>query len=56
MKALEASEPWLQENPIKIECYQEGKPYEISRDHPLVQTAAAILPEGKTHHGLPGRE
>ncbi len=48
VKALEASEPWLQENPIKIECYQEGKPYEISRDHPLVQTAAAILPEGKT--------
>lgn len=48
VRSLEAAEPWLRENPIKVECYQEGKPYEISREHPLVKTAASILPEGKT--------
>lgn len=44
---LEAAEPWLQVNPIQVECYQEGGPYEISQDHPLVKTAASFLPEGK---------
>ena len=47
MRSLEAAEPWLQVNPIQVECYQEGGPYEISQDHPLVKTAASFLPEGK---------
>ncbi|HAN95444.1 MAG: ArgE/DapE family deacylase [Limnochordia bacterium] len=47
VRSLEAAEPWLQVNPIQVECYQEGGPYEISQDHPLVKTAASFLPEGK---------
>ena len=47
VRLLEASEPWLQENPVEIEMYQEGKPYEINVEHPLVQTAESVLPEGK---------
>lgn len=53
VRSLEAAEPWLRENPIQVECYQEGQPYEIPAAHPLVQLAAALLPEGKQVVGSP---
>lgn len=47
VRSLEASEPWLQENPVGVEMYQEGKPYEIDIEHQLVKVAKSVIPEGK---------
>jgi acetylornithine deacetylase len=40
-------DPWLRENPLEIEIYQEGSPYEISTDHDLVKTFEKYIPEDK---------
>ncbi|RCW43764.1 MULTISPECIES: ArgE/DapE family deacylase [unclassified Halanaerobium] len=31
-------DPWLRENPLEIEVYQEGGPFEIDSEHDLVKT------------------
>ncbi|MDK2856447.1 MAG: acetylornithine deacetylase [Bacillota bacterium] len=45
-------DPWLREHPPKIEKYQEGSPFEVPVDHPLVQTTARAV---EAENGAPVR-
>lgn len=47
-------DPWLRENPPEIIKYQEGSPFEISSEEPLVQTALAAVQAEKEVATLAG--
>ncbi|MDI3522865.1 MAG: acetylornithine deacetylase [Bacillota bacterium] len=48
-------DPWLREHPPLVTKYQEGSPFEVPVDHPLVQAASqAVTAEGGTPARITG--